>query len=137
MACRIGQFLGKLTQLLCIRSSSHMQTVDTYHSDQCCVSDSRFLHQLLGVYFDSINTVSNEAQTWFNRGLVWCYGFDLELAFRCFKQVVELEPDYAMAYWGMAYTSGIYYNKPWDRMQQDELVEKLQLTYRYSRTAKQ
>ena len=91
----------------------------------------------LGVYFDSINTVSNEAQTWFNRGLVWYYGFDLEMSFRCFKQAVELNPDYAMAYWGMAYTSGIYYNKPWDRMQQDELVEKLQLTYRYSRAAKQ
>ena len=91
----------------------------------------------LGVYFDSINTVSNEAQTWFNRGLVWYYGFDLEMSFRCFKQAVELNPDYAMAYWGMAYTSGIYYNKPWGRMQQDELVEKLQLTYRYSRAAKQ
>ena len=91
----------------------------------------------LGVYFDSINTVSNKAQTWFNRGLVWYYGFDLEMSFRCFKQAVELNPDYAMAYWGMAYTSGIYYNKPWGRMQQDELVEKLQLTYQYSRAAKQ
>ena len=46
------------------------------------------------------------------------------MSFRCFKQALELNPDYAMAYWGMAYTSGIYYNKSWDRMQQDELVEK-------------
>ena len=91
----------------------------------------------LGVYFDAINAVSDEAQTWLNRGFVWYYGFDLEMSFRCFKQAVELNPDYAMAYWGMAYTSGIYYNKPWGRMQQDELVEKLQLTYRYSRAAKQ
>ena len=90
----------------------------------------------LGVYFDAINAVSDETQTWLNRGFVWYYGFDLEMSFRCFKQAVELNPDYAMAYWGMAYTSGIYYNKPWGRMQQDELVEKLQLTYRYSSRSK-
>jgi hypothetical protein len=30
-----------------------------------------------------------------------------------------------MAYWGLAYSSGIYYNKPWHRMQKDELAQKL------------
>ncbi len=90
----------------------------------------------LGVYFDSINAGCTEPQTWFNRGMIWLYGFDLEMSFRCFQQAVELESDYAMAYWGMAYTSGIYYNKPWTRMQKDELAEKLQRTYRYSREAK-
>ena len=32
------------------------------------------------------------------------------------------------AWWGLTYSSGIYYNKPWHRMQQDELAEKLQFT---------
>lgn len=91
----------------------------------------------LGEYFDSVNTGSDEATTWLNRAMVWLYGFDLEMSFRCFKQTAELEPDCAMAYWGMAYTSGIYYNKPWQRMQKDELVEKLERTYRYSREAKE
>ncbi len=91
----------------------------------------------LGAYFDSINRGSTEAQSWFNRGLIWIYGFDLEMAYRCFKQASNLDPDHAMAYWGLAYSSGIYYNKPWVRMQQDELVEKLQRTYQFARKAKQ
>ncbi len=91
----------------------------------------------LGPYFDSINQVTTEPESWLNRGMIWLYGFDLELSFRCFKRAVELDPDYAMAYWGMAYASGIYYNKPWVRMQKDERVEKLRRTYRYSREAKQ
>ena len=91
----------------------------------------------LGAYFKSINSASNEPETWLNRGMVWLFGFDLEMSFRCFKRATELNPNYAMAYWGMAYTSGIYYNKPWSRMQKDELVEKLQRTYHYSRQAKQ
>ena len=90
----------------------------------------------LGVYFDSINAAGSASETWFNRGMVWLYGFDLEMAFRCFKQAVAVDEDYAMAYWGMAYASGIYYNKPWVRMQNDELTEKLQRTYQFSRQAK-
>ncbi len=90
----------------------------------------------LGEYFELINSASSETETWLNRAMIWLYGFDLEMSFRCFKQAAELEPDCAIAYWGMAYTSGIYYNKPWKRMQKEELVEKLERTYRYSRKAK-
>ena len=91
----------------------------------------------LGPYFDSINSSSNEQETWLNRGLIWLYGFDLEMSFRCFKQASELKPTSGMAYWGMACTSGSYYNKPWARMQKDELVQKLEKTYRLSREAKE
>ncbi|MDE0309189.1 MAG: hypothetical protein OXI60_05085 [Acidiferrobacterales bacterium] len=91
----------------------------------------------LGEYFESINITGKELDTWLNRGMIWLYGFDLEMSFRCFRRAAEIDPNDAMAYWGMAYTSGIYYNKPWDRMQKDELADKLQLTYQYSRQAKQ
>ncbi len=89
----------------------------------------------LGEYFKSIEQSSDEYKTWFNRGMVWLYGFDLEMAFRCFQQASKLNEQSAISLWGMAYTSGIYYNKPWSRMQEDELVEKLQQTYEYSRLA--
>ena len=91
----------------------------------------------LGDYFDAINSGESETEAWFNRAMVWLYGFDLEMSFRCFQQAAELDQNRAMAYWGMAYTSGIYYNKPWARMQKDELVEKLERTYRYSRQSKE
>jgi tetratricopeptide (TPR) repeat protein len=90
----------------------------------------------LGGYHRSITTSSVEAQAWFDRGLSWIYGFDLEMAGRCFKEAIALDKNCAMAYWGLAYASGIYYNKPWHRMQRDELVQKLKLTYDISREAK-
>jgi len=89
----------------------------------------------LGTHHRPITTTSPEAQQWFDRGLVWIYGFDLEMAGRCFREAIALDDDCAMAYWGLAYSSGIYYNKPWHRMQKDELVEKLKLTYEISRAA--
>jgi tetratricopeptide (TPR) repeat protein len=57
------------------------------------------------------------------------------MAGRCFREAIALDDNCAMAYWGLTYSSGIYYNKPWHRMQKDELVEKLQLTYETSRAA--
>ena len=30
-------------------------------------------------------TATAEAQTWFNRGLIWTYGFNHEEAIRCFE----------------------------------------------------
>ena len=70
----------------------------------------------LGPYTRSITTPSDEAQIWFNRGLNWCYAFHHKEAIRCFDKTVELDPDCAMGYWGIAYATGPYYNIPWDKM---------------------
>lgn len=91
----------------------------------------------VGDFHRPITTTSPEAQTWFNRGLIWIYNFDLEMASRCFREAIALDDNCAMAYWGLAYSSGIYYNKPWHRMQKDELAEKLQRCYDASREAKE
>ena len=66
---------------------------------------------------------------------MWLYAFDLEMAARCFREAIALDDNCAMAWWGLTYSSGIYYNKPWHRMQQEELAEKLQLTYDTARAA--
>jgi len=89
----------------------------------------------LGSYKRLVTTQDQAALHWFNNGLIWIYGFDLEMAARCFREAIKLDDDCAMAWWGLAYSSGIYYNKPWHRMQKDELVEKLQFTYETSREA--
>ena len=89
----------------------------------------------LGRYYDSISSGQSEHEVWFNRGLIWIYGFDLELANRCFKQAIQIDSNHALSYWGLAYSSGVYYNKPWTRMQKDELDESLKLTYQFSRQA--
>jgi len=70
----------------------------------------------LGSHSRPISTDSAEAQEWFDRGLNWCYAFSREEGHRCFEKVVELDPDCAIGYWGLAYSFGPYYNGPWDRL---------------------
>ncbi|MEM7292401.1 MAG: hypothetical protein AAF420_03245 [Pseudomonadota bacterium] len=87
----------------------------------------------IGNHHFPVSTQSKETQIWFDRGLIWLYNFDLELAGRCFTEAIASDDNCAMAHWGLAYASGIYYNKPWLRMQKDERVEKLAATYKASR----
>jgi tetratricopeptide (TPR) repeat protein len=77
----------------------------------------------LGTHSHPISTSSQDAQLWFDRGLNWCYGFNHEEAVTCFKRVAELDPDCAMAHWGIAYASGPFYNMPWELFGPQEAEE--------------
>ena len=77
----------------------------------------------LGGFGHPVSTTSAEAQTWFDRGLVWCYGFNHEEAVRCFQRAVEFDPDCSMAHWGIAYAIGPNYNKDWVAFDAAELVD--------------
>ena len=68
----------------------------------------------LGSYGRPVTTSSAEAQTWFDRGLVWLYGYNHEEAIVCFEKAIEYDANCAMAHWGIAYAIGPNYNKPWD-----------------------
>jgi tetratricopeptide (TPR) repeat protein len=77
----------------------------------------------LGTYSRAVSTSSPDAQLWFDRGLLWCYGFNHEESIRCFRRAVEHDRDCAMAYWGMSYAAGPNYNKGWEAFGDEELVE--------------
>lgn len=68
----------------------------------------------LGSYSRPTETPSPQAQVWFSRGLVWSYAFNHEEAIRCFDRALELDPDFAIARWGVAYAIGPNYNKGWE-----------------------
>ena len=68
----------------------------------------------LGSYSRPVTTSSAEAQVWFDRGLIWTYGFNHEEAVACFEAAAAADPGCAMAHWGIAYASGPNYNKPWE-----------------------
>jgi tetratricopeptide (TPR) repeat protein len=74
----------------------------------------------LGSYSRNISTSSPEAQLWFDRGLVWNYGYHHEESIECFKKALEHDPDCMMAHWGIAYASGPNYNKKWVDFEDDE-----------------
>ena len=82
-----------------------------------------------------ISTTSEEAQLWFDRGLTWCYAFHHGEAVTCFEKVVELDPDCAMGYWGLAYATGPYYNITWEKMPPSHLEHVLVATYEHTRNA--
>lgn len=60
----------------------------------------------LGGFHYEVTTDSDEAQTWFDRGLAMCHGFNHEEAVRCFEKALAADPGMAMALWGMAYAWG-------------------------------
>jgi tetratricopeptide (TPR) repeat protein len=79
----------------------------------------------LGAYERTVSTTSGEAQRWFNRGLIWTYGYHHEEAVVCFEKALEHDPDLAMAHWGIGYAMGPNYNRQWDDFDEAEKSEYL------------
>jgi tetratricopeptide (TPR) repeat protein len=79
----------------------------------------------LGTYRRPVTTNSPLAQLWFDRGLLWCYGYNHEEAVRCFRTATAYDTGCAMAYWGIAHASGSNYNKRWEAFAAEELREAL------------
>ena len=73
----------------------------------------------MGDYYDlggheyPVTTQSEQAQTWFNRGLLWTFGYNHEEAVVCFQRAIDADPSCAMAHWGVGYAAGPNYNMPW------------------------
>ncbi|MBM1220939.1 tetratricopeptide repeat protein [Ponticoccus sp. SC2-23] len=66
-----------------------------------------------------------EAQTWSDRGLVWLFAYNHEEAIACFEKALALDPDCAIAHWGIAYAIGPNYNKPWEVFDPEEKAPAL------------
>ncbi len=64
----------------------------------------------MGPYTRSVTTNSAEAQRYFNQGLNWLYAFNHDEAVLAFTRAAELDPDCAMAWWGIAQAQGPNYN---------------------------
>jgi tetratricopeptide (TPR) repeat protein len=60
----------------------------------------------LGQHYHTISTKSSEAQRFFDQGLTLVFAFNHEEAARSFRRAAELDPQSAMAYWGVALALG-------------------------------
>ena len=89
----------------------------------------------LGDYTRPVTTSSPAAQLWFTRGLVWAYAFNHEEAVTCFEQVIEADPGCALGYWGLAYSLGPNYNKPWEAFGQAELASSVSRAFTAAQAA--
>jgi tetratricopeptide (TPR) repeat protein len=62
--------------------------------------------QNLGDHKFPVTTRSARAQLFINQGMMLAYGFNHAEAARSFREAARLDPDCAMAYWGMAFVLG-------------------------------
>jgi tetratricopeptide (TPR) repeat protein len=66
----------------------------------------------LGSYTRTITTTSPEAQKYFDQGLNFLFGFNHGAAIRAFQAAETIDPDCAMAHWGIALACGPHINFP-------------------------
>lgn len=57
--------------------------------------------------------------------MVWAYAFNHEESIRCFERALDLDPDFALARWGIAYAIGPNYNKAWEAFDPTDLAVSL------------
>ena len=68
----------------------------------------------LGSWHHATSTKNPEAQRFFDQGFRMIYGFNHEEAVRSFKRAAELDPQMAMAWWGVALALGPNINQEVD-----------------------
>ncbi len=73
-----------------------------------------FLMDGLGNLHHLVSTKNAEAQKFFDQGLRLVYAFNHDEAARSFHRAAELDPQLAMAWWGVALAVGPNYNLPVD-----------------------
>lgn len=77
--------------------------------------------------FAGLTTTSAEARRYFEQGLALVYGFNHDEARRSFREAARLDPDCAMAYWGIAHTLGTNYNVPGAKEQNEAGAQAIAL----------
>jgi len=75
-------------------------------------SKAATLMQGYGDLHHPVSTSSGEAQQFFDQGLRQIYAFNHDEAARSFRRAENVDPELAMAYWGVAEAVGPNYNDP-------------------------
>ena len=85
----------------------------------------------LGTHTRKISTASPEAQRWFNLGLNWCFGFNLEEGVKCFQRALQFDPECVMAHWGVAYGHSPFYNLLWREQSEQEATRRARAAHEH------
>ena len=66
----------------------------------------------LGDYRREAATESIEARRWFDQGMALMLGYNFDGAIASFREATRIDPDFAMAWWGIGYAGGPNQNNP-------------------------
>ena len=80
----------------------------------------------LGNVDHPVSTKNSEAQKYFNQGVAYLYAFNHAEGIASFKHAAKLDPNLAMAYWGVSLGLGSNYNVSADAAQLTEAYANLQ-----------
>src|SRR5215475_6530563 len=88
-----------------------------------CTKEKVPLFNDLGNHHHPVTTSSESAQQYFDQGLRLVYAFNHDEAERAFREAARLDPNCAMAWWGVAYALGPNYNLPMDTAVNSKALE--------------
>jgi tetratricopeptide (TPR) repeat protein len=80
----------------------------------------------LGNVHHKVSTANSEAQAFFDQGLAFIWAFNHDEAARSFKQAAELDPQLAVANWGVALAIGPNYNMDVDPERERSAYQAIQ-----------
>jgi len=86
--------------LACGAAFAQHEQHSTEHRDEAVLVEG------MGSLHHAVSTKNAEAQRFFDQGLRFVYAFNHDEAVRSFKRAADLDPDLAMAFWGVAYALG-------------------------------
>lgn len=88
--------------------------------------DSFSYYPPMDLVYHPVSTNNPEAQKTFNSGLLAIYAFNHDAAYRIFEETAKIDPNLAMAYWGMALALGETINTPITEKRQKEAFAWIQ-----------
>jgi hypothetical protein len=80
----------------------------------------------MGSHHHPVSTTNPEAQKFFDQGFAFVYAFNHDEAIRSFKRAAELDPELAMAHWGIALALGPNINLDVDPEREKAAYEAVQ-----------
>ena len=111
--CLAALVLGLATTPLHAQVPVHKHYQHTDSFDTASPSGARAPRlQKVGKHVFPVTTKSEQAQLFMNQGLNLAYGFNHAEAIRAFAEAARLDPNLAMAHWGMALALGPNINAP-------------------------
>lgn len=119
----------KYVMLLFASLLTFSMTVYPQHSNMEMASDQEKPPSLmsgLGTHHHPVSTTNAEAQRFFDQGLTFIYAFNHDEAIRSFKRAAELDPQLAMAHWGIALALGPNINLDVDPEREKAAYEAVQ-----------
>jgi tetratricopeptide (TPR) repeat protein len=109
------------TLLVCRRATAQDQHAGAVSSASSACTTTGF-----GTVHHPVKTNNPEAQRAFERAMALDYGFNHNQAEKCFQHAAELDPNMAMAYWGIALVLGTNYNLPVDAEGEKKAYDAIQ-----------